>query len=88
MAMFHAVSIRAGSEHACPAVQELENVRFLSEDAPMLPLEGCGARESCRCTYVHFEDRRTDMRREADIGLPQRRREHERRIGMGRRITD
>ena len=88
MAMFHGVSIRAGEGCACDAVISIENVRFLSDDAPMLPLNECSDPARCRCTYVHYDDRRTEPRRETDIGLPARRIENDRRVGQGRRITD
>jgi len=38
--------------------------------------------------YKHYQDRRTDLRRESDIGLPQQRLAADRRSGKPRRITD
>jgi hypothetical protein len=62
---YHSVSIGYYLYHygnACEAVEKLEGKRFLSKEAPRLPLPGCGA-EHCRCRYVHFKDRREDDRR-------------------------
>ena len=62
--------------------------RYLSEDAPVLPLAGCTNRRGCKCVYEHFEDRRTDVRREADVGLPTRWYAPDKRKRRGRRVTD
>lgn len=85
---FHAVSIRSPSS-GCAAAKELEGKRFLSSEAPVLPVPGCTA-ATCICKYMHHEDRREGPRRSSDvIG-----RSHghwsgmERRRAGGRRITD
>lgn len=57
---WHAVSI-AGSG-GCGLVAQLSGRRFLSADAPLLPLPGCVVRP-CRCRYVHHADRRAEDRR-------------------------
>ncbi len=57
---FHAVSIQPAEGH-CAAVNTLQVQRFLSEEAPSLPLEECGAAD-CRCRYVHHTDRRDGSR--------------------------
>jgi hypothetical protein len=57
---FHAVSILPADEH-CEAVGYLKVQRFLSEEAPGLPLEGCGSSD-CQCRYVHYADRRGGAR--------------------------
>ncbi len=59
---YHNVSIRYYHANACEAVTKHEGKRFLSKEAPRLPLPGCGAAH-CRCQYVHFKDRREDDRR-------------------------
>ena len=41
----------------CPAVTALQGQRFLTADAPRLPLPDCD-QGNCQCTYVHHEDRR------------------------------
>ena len=66
---FHAVSIRARST-ACAAVHAIGEQRFLSAEAPSLPVPGCPQPQQCRCRYRHWEDRRQEPRRDADIGLP------------------
>lgn len=48
------------------AVKTLKDKRFLSGDVPKLPLDGCDANE-CQCTYELYHDRRTDIRRAADV---------------------
>ena len=53
---YHSVAIRMGAL-SCAAVQKLDGVRLLAEDAPLLPLPNCGI-EDCECRYVHHEDRR------------------------------
>jgi len=63
---YQAVAIRRGSA-ACKAVTMLEGKRFLSMDAPPLPLPDCDAK-NCRCRYIYFDDRRQDDRRDSDGG--------------------
>ena len=58
---FHAVTIAQGRP-ACPGAAQLTGRRFLSRDAPPLPLPGCGAR-TCHCRYIHHADRRAEDRR-------------------------
>lgn len=53
---FHGISIREGL-HSCAAAQALREQRFLSEEAPALPLAGCD-QETCQCAYAHHRDRR------------------------------
>lgn len=57
---FHAVSIHADSQ-CCSAVRTVEARRFLSEDAPGLPLPQCDY-ATCRCKYEHHGDRRSGAR--------------------------
>lgn len=57
---FHAVSIHA-QDQCCGAVRAVEARRFLSEEAPGLPLPLCD-QEICRCTYQHHDDRRSGAR--------------------------
>ena len=57
---FHAVSI-IPAEGCCSAVNSIKVQRFLSEEAPGLPLADCAA-EDCRCKYIHHADRRSDAR--------------------------
>ena len=86
--LFHGIEIVPGPQ-PCEAVKELANRRMLSEEAPRLPLTSCSRADLCTCKYKHFVDRRTDSRRESDIGLPSRTYlQEEKRAGTGRRITD
>ena len=59
---WHAVSVKPGSG-ACPAAASGRDRRWLSREAPLLPLPGCTRPDSCRCTYQHHEDRRAGGRR-------------------------
>jgi hypothetical protein len=61
---FHAVSILTGSV-ACDAAKERAGFRFLSREAPRLPLKDCTCPE-CTCRYEHHADRRVFARRLAD----------------------
>ncbi len=57
----HAVSIERDLL-PCKAAQDIGDKRFLSHEAPDLPLEGCD-RDKCACRYVHHSDRRTHEER-------------------------
>ena len=48
---------------ACEEVLKLHGVRFLSAEAPILPLPGCD--QHCTCKFKHHNDRRKDNRRDA-----------------------
>lgn len=65
---FHAVSIKPGTG-ACSAASAAASERWLSREAPQLPLVGCTSPESCRCTYQHHEDRRVGGRRAEDTDV-------------------
>ena len=64
---WHAVSIVA-CNHACAEARRLEGKRFLSREAPVLPLKSCN-RAACQCRYVHHEARRKGPRRARDYGV-------------------
>jgi hypothetical protein len=84
---WHAVSV-VPSEGACAKARSLSRLRFLSNDAPPLPLKSCDAR-TCRCHYRHHEDRRRLRRRASDgvsIGSSRRWSGLERRQGTDRRM--
>ena len=83
---FHAVSIKRGPD-ACDAVKAIHDARFLSREAPRLPLPDCMSGH-CRCTYEHFHDRRDGGRRDSEIGLPSATPSVNRRRNRGRRTTD
>ena len=86
--LYRGVSIQPDSSIACEAAKALENVRFLTDEAPMLPLSGCCNPAGCRCKYLHYDDRRTEARRESDAGLPVKDHPNDARTGVGRRATD
>jgi hypothetical protein len=92
---WHAVGISPGAP-ACQACQFMKSARFLSSDAPLLPLQGCTQPKTCSCRYRHFSDRRTGPRRSAERELYQSALarhaetvlERERRVSKGRRASD
>jgi hypothetical protein len=89
---WHAVSV-VGASGACPATELLRDKRFLSNEAPALPLPQCSSPSRCKCTYCHWSDRRAFLRRETDRGRFPRPRlgKEERRQGLqanGRRADD
>ena len=86
--LFHGVSIMPEPVNACDAAIAQSNVRYLADEAPMLPLAECTRRADCHCKYRHFDDRRTEARRESDVGLPVKNHPNDARTGYGRRVTD
>ena len=86
--LFHGVAVRPRGKDCCKAVDALGTQRFLSEEAPLLPLSECDNPQGCRCVYEHFDERRDNLRRETDVGMPVRLHTDEKRAGHGRRITD
>jgi hypothetical protein len=85
---WHAVGVVAGPS-ACEVARAFRGTRFLSHEAPHVPLPGCPDRGGCRCVYRHFADRRSGPRRAFEKGLPASRIvAAERRTKRGRRATD
>ena len=92
---WHAVSI-ATKKSCCQASVALKRRRFLSGEAPALPLKGCGQPTKCTCVYKHFNDRRAGFRRAAEQDPSERpyakpatsTRSQERRRSKGRRAAD
>jgi len=64
---WHAVSIVPGPR-ACEAAREMRGRRYLSREAPTLPLKKCDA-HSCICRYEHFTDRRKGARRTVEMSV-------------------
>ena len=64
---YHAVTIATGVR-ACEAAMALRRKRFLSREAPELPLEDCSC-STCACRYEHYDDRRKGQRRARDLGV-------------------
>lgn len=58
---YRSVSIRPMKD-SCGSAKSLQDQRFLTREAPRLPLPNCDA-AVCQCRYSHFEDRRVDDRR-------------------------
>jgi hypothetical protein len=82
---FQAISIFRGI-HACEMARKFSEHRFLTRDAPPLPLSGCTMAESCECRYIRHKDRRAGARRLMDFGALARAFDgRERRSGAGRR---
>jgi hypothetical protein len=85
---WNAVSIVCTSA-SCAAAQALKGRRYLSAEAPRLPLADCTSADACRCVYRKHPDRRAGPRREADSSDLRRSNPNpERRRGRGRRSTD
>jgi len=86
---WHAVSI-VPKGMCCELVKSLRSSRFLSAEAPRLPLPECSMPGSCTCAYRHHEDRRGRARRADELrGLPRARwAADERRSGPDRRQSD
>jgi len=82
----HAIEIKCGI-FACAAVEQLQGRRFLSDQAPALPLKACD-QSQCACAYTHRADRRAGPRRDADMGLPGFDRPGEGRGEKSRRAED
>jgi len=79
-------------EQSCAASQALAGKRFLVEDAPRLPLEGCDKIGTCACKYHNYPDRRQDEERRnvygalstvGEIGM----KSANKRTGMDRRAS-
>lgn len=89
---WHAVSVEC-DRHGCPQAQRLAGQRFLSGQAPQLPLVSCSNPQGCRCVYRHHDDRRAGPRRLLDDTRSTLRSSpayigEERRASRGRRATD
>lgn len=63
---YHCVEVCAGTP-ACESVRQLGHTRFLSDEAPVLPVHGCSV-PHCTCGYVHHDDRREDDDRRHPYG--------------------
>lgn len=88
---YQSVSVIPG-QSACEEVRKLADRRFLSNEAPLIPLAECGG-EKCSCKYVHHEDRRdrlSERRLPASLSteLYAQAERPERRMQTGRRSSD
>lgn len=83
---YHAVGISAGLG-CCRAATEIKDRRFLSAAAPKIPLPACDV-ATCKCRFVHYDDRRSDEDRRRLAMTAQGLLTRERRRGRGSRTTD
>lgn len=65
---WHAVAV-SSSAACCRASVAARHTRYLSTEAPPLPLAGCTQAGSCTCKYKHYSDRRIGPRRTTDRDL-------------------
>jgi hypothetical protein len=65
---WHAVCIQPVGKR-CAAATALVGQRFLSRDAPRLPLADCD-QPACQCHYRHYDDRRTEGQALDRNGMP------------------
>ena len=86
---WHAVAIKPKGQ-CCEAVQARRSARFLSKEAPRLPLAECNTSDTCTCVYKHHADRRAQPRRHAERDGLRRggKVDQERRLTPDRRRTD
>jgi hypothetical protein len=64
---YRGAEVVANPSECCQAAKAIAGQRFLPEETPMLPLASCEVTD-CRCTYKRFDERRTELRRAADVG--------------------
>jgi glycosyltransferase involved in cell wall biosynthesis len=84
---WHAVGI-VPCMGACQAARIASSTRYLSAEAPRLPLADCVMR-SCTCHYRHYQDRRKSQRRVSDlVASTANWAGRERSAAQGRRSTD
>lgn len=70
---WRAVSIEPRNINPCLKVRSIEDIRFLIDKVPDLPLAGCNRTDDCRCHYVQHLDRRSNnIRRDIDLGISRR----------------
>jgi len=86
---WHAVAIRPKGA-SCDAAHACRAARFLSAEAPRLPLAECTQSDTCTCVYKHHEDRRLAPRRQEEGGGLKRNNKssQERRNSRDRRKSD
>ena len=63
---YRSVQVNAVGSDCCAAVKAIAGKRFLSDEVPMLPLDGCDMID-CGCTYELHDDRRAEVRRASDL---------------------
>jgi len=55
---------------SCECAKAIGGKRFLSNEAPRLPLLQCPHPQTCTCQFKHHTDRRRQARRAEDVGMP------------------
>ena len=83
---YRAVSI-VPTQASCAEARRLRKKRYLSSEAPRLPLPQCAQPLSCKCRYRKYPDRRVDERRDI-AGSGRFFMGQDRRKSNGRRATD
>jgi len=63
---YSAVSIVV-CENACNAVRKYREKRFLTGEAPLLPIRNCTKYETCNCKYQRHSDRRQNKDRRNSV---------------------
>jgi hypothetical protein len=82
---WHAVSV-VPKGASCEAAHAVRGTRFLSAEAPKLPLAQCTTPKTCTCAYKHYADRRGPPRRKEEaVGLRRGKVDTERRSGDRRK---
>jgi hypothetical protein len=84
---FHAVAIIAKTS-SCEPARAKHGARYLSREAPPLPLPTCPWPEKCPCRFEKFDDRRQDDRRDIASSGRWYAGDERRRTPRGRRVTD
>ena len=65
---YRGVEVIPDPRKCCTSVKALAGRRLLAHEAPQLPMPGCD-QPSCECRFQQYTDRRTDARRDADLGI-------------------
>jgi hypothetical protein len=55
---------------ACAIAKRFTRHRFLMSEAPTPPMAGCDQQGACTCKFQKYADRRSDLRRSSDEGIP------------------
>ena len=84
---WHAVTVVLQTS-SCSAATMCRNTRYLSHEAPRLPLPNCPHPELCECKFKHHEDRRNGSRRASDMGGGSDKPPIDKRKSRGRRAKD
>jgi len=67
---YRSAAIHCNDSMACEAAKRISGKKFLASHVPQLPLGGCTNAPACQCRYRYHVDRRQELRRDADHGLP------------------